>query len=286
MNAADVVVAYLRAQAEVIASSVEAVRADAPDAVHRTRVASRRTRSALRTFRGLFRAKPVGNLRRELAWHADRLGAARDTEVLREHLVPLIAPLDAQGAASVRLQSALAAAHAQAHDLLVESMRLPRYDDLLAGLADFVTHPPLRDPQPVATLASYIARAVQRARRLEARAVLSGADQHRWHEVRKAAKAVRYCAEAVVPAFGEPAARLVAAWEAVTEALGEYQDTAVAQAYLASAAGQAHRAGHPTEVYLNLIARHEQLGVHALHSGRTAVREALSRPAIGSVLTP
>ena len=80
----DAVVDYLRTQAAVIADRAGDVRVDAPDAVHRSRVATRRSRSALRTFVPLFKRRRVRALRNELAWHADHLGAPRDAEVLKE----------------------------------------------------------------------------------------------------------------------------------------------------------------------------------------------------------
>ena len=68
-----------------------------------------------------------------------------------------------------------------------------------------------------------IERVVARTERADA----DPADLERWHEVRKAAKAVRYACEAMeasVPGLSDE----VTAWEAVTESLGELQDTAVA----------------------------------------------------------
>lgn len=93
MNAATrAVLDYLRTQADVIATRADDVLIDAPDAVHRSRVATRRTRSALRTFTPLFKKTRTRALRDELVWHADRLGAPRDAEVLKERL---LATLDA-----------------------------------------------------------------------------------------------------------------------------------------------------------------------------------------------
>ena len=56
------------------------------------------------------------------------------------------------------------------------------------------------------------------------------------HEARKAAKRVRYAAEAAVPVAGEPARQLARAAEEVQEALGRRQDAVVAQAVLADLA--------------------------------------------------
>ena len=53
-----------------------------------------------------------------------------------------------------------------------------------------------------------------------------------YHEIRKAAKRLRYAGESVAPAFGEPALVLAARAEALQEALGEHQDSVVARAAL------------------------------------------------------
>ena len=54
-------------------------------------------------------------------------------------------------------------------------------------------------------------------------------DEHdQWlHNIRKAAKRVRYAAEVAVPTFGRPATRLAATAEEIQELLGEHQDSVV-----------------------------------------------------------
>lgn len=284
MTAADVVVDYLRQQADVIAGRAEDVLADAPDAVHRSRVATRRSRSALRTFAALFRKRRVRELRDELAWHADHLGAPRDAEVLKERLLTALDTLPAEasfGPVAERLSASLDDTHARAHASLVESMRTPRYAGVRAQLARFVAEPPVRGSARslgVEALPGLLDRAVDRVRRLTERAAETGEDAHRWHEARKGAKAARYCSEALVPAFGDDARALAEAWERVTEALGEYQDTVVAEAYLATEAVRAHEAGEPTDGYLALIALELGLREESLRLGRAALDAALDLP--------
>ena len=60
--------------------------ADQPDAVHKARVATRRLRSALRTFRPLLDRTVTDPLRREVRWLTGALGAPRDAEVLLQAL--------------------------------------------------------------------------------------------------------------------------------------------------------------------------------------------------------
>ncbi|MFT3860954.1 CHAD domain-containing protein [Micropruina sp.] len=283
-EAAGAVLGYLRAQAEVIAARSTDVLADAPDAVHRSRVATRRSRSALRTFAPLFKHSRTGRLRSELAWHADHLGAPRDAEVLKQRLLAALGDLDPDqvvGPVRRRLGAALDATHAQAHASLVQSMRTSRYAELRTALTGFVSDPPLRRAGravSAAELSDLLGGAADRVRRLDERAVEISDDVHRWHEVRKAAKAARYCSEALVPLFDGPAQQLAAAWEAVTEALGELQDTVVAESCLATDAVRAREAGEPADTYLALIAQELRLREESLHAGQVALRVALELP--------
>ena len=273
---------YLRTQAGVIADRADDVLVDAPDAVHRSRVATRRARSALRTFAPLFTKGRLRGLRNELAWHADHLGAPRDAEVLKERLLTRVNDLDdaeIAGPVRRRLGDALDATHEHAHRSLVESMGTERYAALRANLADFVADPPLRKDGRRATrdrLVDLLDGAIERVRRLEARAAEIGDDVHRWHEVRKAAKAARYCSEALVPVLGDHGEQLLRAWEAVTEALGEFQDTVVAESYLATAAVRAREAGEPADTYLELVLVELQSRDEALVLGREALAAALT----------
>jgi CHAD domain-containing protein len=273
---------YLRTQAGVIADRADDVLVDAPDAVHRSRVATRRARSALRTFAPLFTKGRLRGLSNELAWHADHLGAPRDAEVLKERLLTRVNDLDdaeIAGPVRRRLGDALDATHEHAHRSLVESMGTERYAALRANLADFVADPPLRKDGRRATrdrLVDLLDGAIERVRRLEARAAEIGDDVHRWHEVRKAAKAARYCSEALVPVLGDHGEQLLRAWEAVTEALGEFQDTVVAESYLATAAVRAREAGEPADTYLELVLVELQSRDEALALGREALAAALT----------
>src|SRR3954464_15818416 len=80
--AGDVLLAPLREQVQQVRAQDLPVRLDAQDAVHKMRVATRRLRSALTTFRPLVDADVAGPLRQELKWLAGELGAARDAEVM------------------------------------------------------------------------------------------------------------------------------------------------------------------------------------------------------------
>ena len=90
-TAGEVAVAAIRTAVDRILTHDPLVRLRSPvgdddTAVHQMRVGCRRLRSDLRTFGVLLDRAWVGELRGELRWLADLLGAARDAEVLRKRL--------------------------------------------------------------------------------------------------------------------------------------------------------------------------------------------------------
>ncbi|MFG1651082.1 CHAD domain-containing protein [Micromonospora sp. NPDC049275] len=213
-------------------------------AVHQMRVACRRLRSDLRTFRPLVRRSWARPLRDELRWLAGVLGAARDAEVLRDRLrrtatADPLSPLDA-GAVD-RLDEALAQRQQQAHAAIDEALRSPRYLALVDSLVLAARAPRLtrRAAAPAArTLPKLVARPW---RQLAGRDGVDGLDpsapDDRWHAVRKEGKQARYAVTAVLPAVGRDARRLARALAGVQDVLGEHQDAAVAaETWLALAA--------------------------------------------------
>lgn len=92
-TAGDHVMEYVRDQITAVVALDPAVRRDLPDSVHQMRVATRRLRSAFRTYRKILDrtvTDPVGD---ELKWLAAELGIDRDQEVLDERLCARIADL-------------------------------------------------------------------------------------------------------------------------------------------------------------------------------------------------
>ncbi|HWW43894.1 MAG TPA: CHAD domain-containing protein, partial [Acidimicrobiia bacterium] len=126
---------------------------DDPEDVHQARVATRRLRSDLRTFRELLDEAWVQPQRDELGWIAGLLGAVRDTDVLLEHLQADAATLDASDApAGAALLRRLEGERRTARAELLAALDSPRYVTLLDALVDAARAPgfvrPL-DPEPV-----------------------------------------------------------------------------------------------------------------------------------------
>ncbi|HEV3463393.1 MAG TPA: CHAD domain-containing protein [Actinomycetota bacterium] len=112
-----------------------------PEAVHQARVATRRIRSTLRTFSRLLDEEWTDQLRDDLKWLADLLGAVRDTDVLLERFAGHLADLPAEDEkAGRRLLTKLSEERDQARRRLLGAMAQEKYvellEDLVAAAAD------------------------------------------------------------------------------------------------------------------------------------------------------
>ncbi|WP_329500086.1 CHAD domain-containing protein [Kitasatospora herbaricolor] len=247
------VLARLAAQAEVLAALDPEVRADEPDAVHRMRVACRRLRSALQTYRRLFAEGPARELATELKWFGAVLGQARDREVLGERLLAeaRALPPDCHPDRTAGRLAAWSRREAQrVRPEVLAALDSPRRRALAAGLAGLLADPPLRGRagRAAGPELSRIAAREQRRTADRVRTALAagpGPDGDvALHEARKAAKRARYAAETAEPVAGRAARRFAERMKAVQELLGEHQDAVVAAAALRDlAAGPGPGAG-------------------------------------------
>lgn len=232
--AGDVLLAHIREQVDQVRTQDLPVRLDAPDAVHKMRVATRRLRSALTTFEPLFDPDVARPLRAELKWLAGELGAARDAEVMLDRVRNSV---DAQGldlpvrAGADAALSELEQAYRSAHDRVLAELDGDRYHGILETLCALVEKPPLRKAakKPAGKrLPALVARSYDRVHRLvdKGTTLPAGADRDEvLHDARKAAKRSRYAGESVATVFGTDATTFAAAMEGVQEALGERQDS-------------------------------------------------------------
>jgi CHAD domain-containing protein len=203
------------------------------------RVGCRRLRSDLRSFRPLLEQDWASKLRDELKWLADKLGAARDAEVLSARLrrtadADPLAPLDQ--IALARIEADLTARHEEALQALDEALASDRYLVLVDNLVDAAQRPRLTAEAKKPATAVLPGLAGKPWRRLaNGHGDVRGAGQldalapdTDWHAVRIAGKKARYATEAVAGALGGTAKQLASALSAVQELLGEHQDAAVA----------------------------------------------------------
>ncbi|EFG65313.1 CYTH and CHAD domain-containing protein [Streptomyces sp. SPB074] len=245
---------HLRAQYLAFLGREAAFRQDRPDAVHKARVALRRTRAALRGRRPLLDREATDALRAELRWLARELGADRDREVLEERLRGLLAEAEGPlllGPAEARLTTWAVRAGDTSRATALAALDSPRCRALLDAWDAFLAAPPLTGK--AARPAPEHFRAVVRKERRRARRHLADAlalpqgpaRDAALHEARKKTKRLRYAAESARPVLGKPAKRRAREAKALTSLLGDHHDGVVARAALRELAARAHAAGEP-----------------------------------------
>jgi CHAD domain-containing protein len=211
--------------------------------VHQARVATRRLRSDLRTYRSLLDQAWADSLRSDLKPVADALGAVRDTDVLIERLARSLAtlPAAADEAAGAELLTRLTTQRLEARTELLRVLGGPSYGELLERLVVGSREPHL-SAEAARPAAKVLPALVERPWLHLAKAadtVGPEAPDAALHEVRIRAKRCRYAAEVAAITVGGPAKRLAKAVENVQEVLGEHQDAVVAEAWLRDAAAAA-----------------------------------------------
>lgn len=259
---------YLHAQLSAILALDPAVRRDEEDAVHQMRVATRRARSALKSFRKELDRAVTDPLGDELKWLAAVLGAERDREVLAERLATRLDELDgdlATDAARDRLYALAAGSSDESHEAVLRTLDSARYFALLDALETVVAAPPYRRAagKPAAeAAAATVRRDLARLRRtIEAALALEepgGKKDVALHEARKAAKRARYSGEAVQVVLGGPAKAHTRRMKKIQQLLGEHQDSVLCRAALAGAAAEARAAGEDPGPYDALIRAERQ----------------------------
>ena len=285
-TAGEVVQSHLREQVSELVLRDPLVRRDRPDAVHKMRVATRRLRSALRTFGPLLDRAQTDPIRDELRWLSDVLGAPRDTEVMHARLRSLIAaePPDlVLGPVLDRVDQVLGARYAHAHAAAVRELDGARYLALLDVLHELAEDPPFSE-RAGGSVQDVLAPLVRRTwtrldttMRQAERSPAGPAQDELLHDARKLAKACRYAAEAVAPAFGRKATRFAAAMTALQEVLGEFQDGVVTRAVLRELGAASSKSGENGFTFGRLHGL-EQARADATAAGWPQARARVSRP--------
>ena len=207
-----------------------------PAGVHQARVAVRRLRSDLRTFRPLVDRDWAEALRVELRWLGRLLAPVRDAEVLGARLQERVERMVGLELASAKvLLDGLETDRLDARRRLLEGLDSRRYEELVLRLVRAALQPLTqggRVDRPAMNLGSLMDRPWATLSK-SAAALGSGSSDTALHATRIDTKRVRYGAEALTPIFGKRASRFAAAAAALQEILGEHQDAVVAMAWLA-----------------------------------------------------
>jgi CHAD domain-containing protein len=275
-TAAATVLCYLRNEADTLRRYDPLVRQDAPDSVHKMRVASRRMRSALQAYRQVLDRDATRPVTDELKWLASELAPARDTEVMAERFTEMVGGLPAElvlGPVSAFLDRTFARQQAEARDRTLAALDSDRYLALHDTIDALLSDPPLTDraERPAKReLPRNVRRAYRRTRRRMAEVDRQPAGEQRdlaLHEARTAAKRLRYATEVAEPAVGKQAKRLRRQLKPIQKLLGDHQDTVVGP----SGAARVRGAGAPggrQRVHLRAAARRR---VRPCRPGRGAV---------------
>ncbi|GAB2844064.1 CYTH and CHAD domain-containing protein [Streptomyces deserti] len=267
VTAGDHVLAYVRAQRDAIVELDPAVRRDEYDSVHRMRVATRRLRSAFRSFDRVLDRAVTDPIDEELKWLAGELGVDRDQEVLTERLTAALDALPRHlltGPVRTRLRTWSHARRGGSRRRLIAVLDGRRYLALLNTLDALIAEPPLLKAaagRPEKVIAKAVRKDFGQVAALVEQALEQPPGGERdltLHEARKKAKRTRYSAEAAVGVLGYPAAGLVKSMKSLQGLLGDHQDSVMTREALRDLAHQAHAAGESAFTYGVLYGREER----------------------------
>lgn len=284
--AGQVIQAYLAGQAGLLKALDPMVRQDEPDSVHQMRVATRRLRSTLRTFRAIISRADTERLAAELSWLGDLLGSARDAEVMAGHLQVILDDTPAElviGPVRARVQGHFEPAGAKARARVLAALGSGRYFALLDELDRLTAEPPFGSEagRPASeALAAATRRAYRqtRGRMRTARRAPAGPDREAaLHQARKAAKRARYAGEAAALALGKPASRLAGQMKKIQAVLGDQQDTVIARRAERELGLAAHQAGENAFSYGLLYQRDAEQAARLQARARKTWRRASRR---------
>ncbi|MEV4127921.1 CHAD domain-containing protein [Nocardia sp. NPDC049707] len=289
VRAGTAVVAALRDDIDRLLAAEPDVRADAWDSVHQMRVATRRLRSVLRSYRTLFEATPIAEMQQELKWLAGLLGVARDAEVRAERFTALLAahaPQDEFARLAAKSTAPKAAGNGyapstteyvrtelvdaereryrNAHAEILAALDHHRYHTLRHRLSAWRTDPPLDPEQSKQPAAEVFERILRRDRKRLRRLVyaeptVSPAERvDLLHDIRKAAKRLRYSCEAATDVLGSAAKDLGTEAKHLQTVLGDHRDAVDSRIAILARAAEAHDTGVDATIY-ELLADAEEI---------------------------
>ena len=308
-SSAKAVVDSLRVQRDRLVEWDPKVRNDEWDSVHQMRVATRELRSLLETFEGILAGDQIKHVESELKQLAALLGSARDAEVVEERFIGLL-DSDTTGMiddpAAEHVRGDMRREYERAHRRILRTLDSQRYLTLLDDIDAILADPPLatdtsaeEDSGEAATAEAASAEsAPAEARTSEEilyehleRGYKKLAKRHKLalehypdmslplhdreeyvHDVRKAAKKLRYSANAAKDS-GLKASKLSKACKELQEILGDYQDAVTSRDRIEKLAASARKRGEDTFSYGMLYQREMSRGDKALKDYPKAFKE-------------
>ncbi|MFX0579138.1 CHAD domain-containing protein [Nocardia nepalensis] len=297
VTAGNAIIAALRDDVDRLLAAEPEVRADEWDSVHQMRVATRRLRSVLRSYRKLFEPAPVAAMQEELKWLAGLLGVARDAEVRGDRFAALLAthaPQDEFARLATESRAAQAAGEAEAstagngyvpgateyvrtelveaektryaiaHAEILAALDGKRYHALRDELSAWRKHPPLDSHRAELPAAEVFERILRKDRKRLRRLVYAepavSADERveLLHDIRKGAKRLRYSCEGAVDVLGSAAKDLGSEAKRLQTVLGDHRDAIESREAILARADETHATGVNATIY-ELLADAEEV---------------------------
>ncbi len=239
---ADVIRKSLAAATGALLERVDEIRTrDDAESVHQARVAARRIRSDLRSYRRFLDPTWAAQTRAELQWLGNHLGAVRDLDVLTARVETIAWDLPAWERAHVTpVLDRLNDERGHARATLTAALDDPRYLALREELIAGARQPPVLPSAATKSrrmLVRVVSRQWKRLRRgLNQLDAAAAPDQ--LHDARRLVRHARYALDTASAQLGNPARRHASALTSLQDTLGELQDSAVSQAWLRTAASE------------------------------------------------
>ena len=225
VDLASAVEAFLAADARLAVSAC-------PDDVHDARVALRRIRSHLRTFRSLFEPAFLRRVRPDVTWADSALAAVRDLDVTASRL---LAGHDHASARDMALLTTLIAKE-RSEQLrgLAAARASERFDAAHAALDELATSPVLRGRATRDAARALPPLLMRPWHELDAsvRAARRSPNDETLHAVRIRTKELRYGSALASAVLGDPATRLAEACARLQGHLGREHDAAAAARWI------------------------------------------------------
>jgi CHAD domain-containing protein len=228
---------YLREQLEVLMRELLGVRRNEEiEPVHQARVASRRVRAALRMFADCFDTKAVARWQKQVKKLTKELGAARDKDVQIEFVAEFLAALDKKDRKHrpgverllLRLRRGRSALQAQVVDMLDKLEETNTLAQMYGELEKSLFTLRSREVQVCSPYVYERAGAHIRERQDDLmayeRTLDDPKDVHGHHQMRIAAKKLRYTMEICSPAYEGQLAAFIDPVKRVQSLLGDIHD--------------------------------------------------------------
>jgi CHAD domain-containing protein len=243
--------------------------------IHQSRVALRRIRSNLRTFRLAIDPAWGTALRAELAWYAGRLGDSRDLHVIEE-LIRDKGPRLMSSANVERLEAVLSARRAAIETSLAADRGSARRFQLTEQMMVLWDGPHFNEKAglPAGEALPAMAQRAWHDLRGAARTARKQPTEVHLHALRVRLKDLRYGCETVALAEGGPARKTAKAAERLQSKLGDVHDARFAVEWLRALAKERPDLAEPVEA---LVAVEREAGAEARKGWKRELKEVERR---------